>query len=257
MAEPMELAYEDRGGGPVLTLIHGFPLDRTMWNGQLSGLSGLRKIVAIDLRGHGLSKDGGPRDYSMDLFADDIAKTLDEIGADKIDLCGLSMGGYVALAFLRRHRNRVRSLILCDTKAEADSDEAKAAREATAKSVRENGLEPLWEVLRGKMFGPKPSDDVLDRTRRMFLGVPPEVAAADALAMRARPDFTADLDGIDVPVLWIHGEDDLIMPADQAEITAKRIPGARFVKIPGGHLSPMESPDEANTHIAEFLGSIG
>src|SRR5258708_31810393 len=131
MREPMDLAYEERGGGPVAVFVHGFPLDRTMWIGQLAGVAKQRTSLAIDLRGHGLSTDGDPKDYSMDLFADDIAKTLDTIGAGKIDLARLSMGGYVVFAFWRRHRDRVRPLILMDTKAEADSDEAQKAREGT------------------------------------------------------------------------------------------------------------------------------
>src|SRR5438552_2330706 len=130
MSEPVALAYEERGSGPALVFIHGFPLDRRMWIGQLSGLAKLRRCVALDLRGHGLSVIDDPEpEFSMDLFADDVAATLDELGADQADVCGLSMGGYVAFAFWRRHRARVRSLILCDTKAEPDSEEGKAGRE--------------------------------------------------------------------------------------------------------------------------------
>jgi pimeloyl-ACP methyl ester carboxylesterase len=257
MPEPMELAYEERGSGPVAVFVHGFPLDRTMWIGQLSGLAKVRTAVALDLRGHGLSEDPNPGNYSMDLFADDIAATLDAMGAEKADLVGLSMGGYVVFAFWRRHRDRVRSLVFCDTKAEADSDEAKKAREATADKARTEGLEPIWEGLKTKMFGPNPSDDVLERVHKMFLGVPPEVAAADALAMRDRPDSTGDLAGIDVPVLWIHGDDDQLMSMDAARAAADKIADSRFVTIPGGHMAPMESPAEANAAMTEFFKTVG
>src|SRR5207248_10160057 len=97
MPEPMELAYEERGSGPVLLFIHGFPFDRTMWVAQLAGLAKIRTAVAVDLRGHGLSDVMSGGDFSMDLFADDVAKTLDAIGADKADIVGLSMGGYVQI----------------------------------------------------------------------------------------------------------------------------------------------------------------
>lgn len=257
MPEPMELAYEERGSGPTAVFVHGFPLDRTMWIGQLSGLAKVRTAMAVDLRGHGLSEDPNPGGYTMDLFADDIAATIDAVGMQKIDLVGLSMGGYVLFAFWRKHADRVRSLVFIDTKAEADSDEARKAREATAESVRANGMESLWEGLKPKMFGPSPPDDVLERVHKIFLGVPTEVAAADALAMRDRPDSTGDLGGIDVPVLWIHGDDDQLMPADGARATAEKIPGARFVTIPGGHLSPMESPAEANAAMTEFFKAVG
>lgn len=254
MPEPMELAYEERGSGPVLLLVHGFPLDRTMWIPQLAGLAKSRTCVALDLRGHGLSHDEKPGDYSMDLFADDVARTLDAIGADVADVCGLSMGGYVVLAFWRRHRSRVRSLILCDTKAEADSDEGKAGRLRTAELVLEEGMGPLCEQLEQKMFGPSPSEELRERVRRIMVGVPPEVAAADMLAMRDRPDSTGDLAGIDVPVLWIQGEEDALMPVDAARATAETIPGARFVTIPkAGHLAPMENVEAVNDAIRDFL----
>ena len=256
MPEPMDLAYEERGSGPVAVFVHGFPLDRRMWIGQLAGLAKVRRCAAIDLRGHGLSKDAKPDGYSMDVFADDIAKTLDDIGADTIDLVGLSMGGYVLFSFWRRHRDRLRSLVFCDTKAEADSEEGKKGREATAATVREKGMEILWEGLKGKMFGPTPPEDVTHRAYQMFLSTDPDVAAADALAMRDRPDSTADLARIEVPVLWIHGKDDALMPADAGRATAEKIPGAKFVPISGGHMAPMEYPDEANAVLSEFFASL-
>src|SRR5688572_8008910 len=146
MVEPMELTYEERGSGPVAVFVHGFPLDGSMWTQNLAGVAKVRTAVAVNLRGHGLSEDPSPRGYSMELFADDIAKTLDVIGAEKIDLVGLSMGGYVLFAFWRKYRERVRSLVFIDTKAEADSDEAKKAREAAAENAIANGTEGLWEA---------------------------------------------------------------------------------------------------------------
>ncbi len=256
MPEPMELAYEERGSGPVAVFIHGFPLDRRMWIGQLSGLAKIRRCVAIDLRGHGLSRiDETDPTFSMDLFADDVAKTLDEIGADQADVCGLSMGGYVAFALLRRHPARVRSLILADTKAEADSDEGKTGREKTAAMVREQGMEALWEGLGAKLLAANPKQESTERLKEMFLAQDAAVIAADCLAMRDRPDSTGDLAGITVPVLWVHGEEDQLMPVDGARATTEKIPGAKFSAIPkGGHMAPMENPGAANEAIQEFLG---
>lgn len=256
MPEAMELAYEERGSGPVVVFIHGFPLDRRMWIGQLSGLAKLRRCVAVDLRGHGLSKidERDPR-FSMDLFADDVAKTLDELGADQADVCGLSMGGYVAMALLRRHPARIRSLILADTKLEADSDEAKTGREKTAAMVREQGMEALWEGLGPKLLASSPKAEDEKLLKDMFLAQDPAVIAADALAMRDRPDSTDDLAAVGIPVLWVHGEEDQLMPADGARGSAEKIPGARFAAIPkGGHMAPMENPSATNEAIQEFLG---
>jgi len=254
MPEPMELAYEERGSGPVLLFVHGFPFDRTMWIAQLAGLAKIRSAVAVDLRGHGLSDVMTGGDFSMDLFADDIAKTLDAIGAEKADIAGLSMGGYVLFSFWRRHPERVRSLIFIDTKAEADSDEAKAGREKTAETAASQGMQPIYETLASKVVGSSPSIEVQDKLKEMMLGTAPEVAAADALAMRDRADSTADLPSITVPVLWLHGEEDALMPVDGARASAAKIPGASFVSIPkGGHVSPMENPEAVNSAIANFL----
>jgi pimeloyl-ACP methyl ester carboxylesterase len=257
MPEPMELAYEERGSGPVLLFVHGFPFDRTMWIDQLAGLAKIRTAVAVDLRGHGLSDDEGKSDYSMDLFADDVVRTLDTIGAEQADLCGLSMGGYVLFALWRRHPKRIRSMILVDTKAEADSEEGKAGREKTAELVAQKGLEALYEQLGPKLVGSSPSQAVQDKLKQMFLNTAPEVAAADSLAMRDRPDSSPDLPGITVPVLWMHGEEDGLMPIDGARASAEKIPGARFVSIPGGgHVSPMENPKAFNDAVAEFLKEL-
>src|SRR5262245_27294149 len=152
MPEPMELAYEERGSGPVLMFVHGFPFDRTMWvPQQLAGLARIRTAVAVDLRGHGLSNVMTGANFSMDLFADDVVKTLDAIGADQADFAGLSMGGYVLFSIWRRHPDRVRSLIFIDTKAEADTEEGKAGREKTAELVSEKGMDPLYETLSPKL----------------------------------------------------------------------------------------------------------
>ena len=257
MPEPMELAYEERGSGPVLLFIHGFPFDRTMWVAQLAGLAKIRTAVAVDLRGHGLSDVMTGGDFSMDLFADDVAKTLDAIGAEKADIAGLSMGGYVLFSFWRRHPERARSLIFIDTKAEADADEAKAGREKTAETAASQGMQPIYETLASKVVGSSPSVEVQDKLKKMMLGTAPEVAAADALAMRDRADSTADLPNITVPVLWLHGEEDALMPIEGARASAAKVPGAKFVSIPkGGHVSPMENPDATNAAIADFLKGI-
>ena len=256
MSDAMELAYEERGSGPVAVFVHGFPLDRRMWIGQLAGLAKIRRCIAIDLRGNGLSKIGdADPSFSMDLLADDVVRTLDELGADQADFVGLSMGGYVLFALWRRHPARVRSLVLCDTKSEADSDEAKAGREKTAAMVREQGMDALWEGLGAKLLASNPSEQHVTRLKEMFLAQDPAVIAADALAMRDRPDSTPDLAGITVPALWVHGEEDQLMPIDGARATAEMIPGARFAAIPrGGHMAPMENPDATNEALLEFWG---
>lgn len=250
----MELAYEERGSGPVMLFVHGFPLDRTMWIPQLAGLAKHRTCVAVDLRGHGLSAVDSPGEWTMDLFADDIATTLDAMNVEQVDLAGLSMGGYVSFAFWRKYPDRVRSLTLIDTKAEADSDEAKLGREKTAEAIAADGMEALYAGLGPKLLSPNPPADVEATLRRIFTGVPPEAAAAVALAMRDRPDSTPDLSNIAVPVLWLHGEQDQLMPIDGARASAATMKDATFVSIPdAGHLANLENPTAVNDAIATFL----
>lgn len=254
MTTPMTLAYEERGSGAPLIFIHGFPLDRTMWIPQLAGLAKHRTCIALDLRGHGLSEDPDPRDYSMNIFADDVAATMDEIGAEKADICALSMGGYVAFALWRRHRARVSSLTMISTKSEADSADGKAGRERMAAMIESDGVEALATELAPKMFSSSSGDEVRATVDRMIRNSAPAVAIADLLAMRDRPDSTADLTGIDVPVLWCAGADDVLMPLEGARETAAKIPGSRFVEIASaGHMASLENTEAVNTAMKDFL----
>lgn len=256
MSEPMVLGYDEAGSGPVLLLVHGFPLDASFWEKQLVGLSGIRRVVAVDLRGRRRSP-AEPDGWTIDLYADDVGATVEALGVDRVDLAGLSMGGYVVFSFLRRHRDKVRSLLLIDTKAEADSAEAREGREKTAAQVREKGIDALLEGLFPKIFAPGTGDQVKSKIRKMFEDTPVTTAAADALAMRDRADSTADLKGIALPTLVVHGEQDALMGIDAARTMADGIPGAAFVAIPGaGHMAPLEQPDAVNAAIRDFLSRL-
>ncbi|HVF11857.1 MAG TPA: alpha/beta fold hydrolase, partial [Actinomycetota bacterium] len=219
------LGYDEAGEGDVLLLVHGFPLDRTLWAEQLAGLSDIRRVVAVDLRGRGKSPDGQADGWSIDLYADDIAATIDSLGVDQVDLAGLSMGGYVVFNVLRKHPEKVRSLILIDTKSGDDPPEAKEGREKTAILVREKGTAELVNALLPKLFAPVATDAVKDKVRAMFENTPSETAAADALAMRDRVDSTPDLAEIKIPTLVLHGADDALMPSAGAKDMASAIPG--------------------------------
>ena len=249
----MQLGYQESGEGPVLLLVHGFPLDHTMWSGQLKGLSDLRRVVAVDLRGRGKSPYAGDA-WSIDDLAGDLAETIDALGVDQVDLAGHSMGGYIVFSVLRNHPEKVRSLILVDTKPEPDSDEAKEGRVKTAAQVREQGTGSLAEAMIPKYLGSTPSNESKSATQEMFQGVPGETAAADALAMRDRADSTKDLAQISVPTLVIHGEEDALIPSDIAGQMTLQINGSRLVKVPNtGHMAPMEDPESVNRAIREFL----
>jgi len=253
----IQLNYVERGSGPVLLLVHGFPLDHTMWKYQLDTLAESARLIAPDLRGFGHSgvTEGT---VSMEQYARDLAALLDALKVDEpIILCGLSMGGYIAWQFWRKHAKRIAKLILCDTKAVADAAEAAATRLKTAERVKQTGTEALTELMMGKLFAPgtsqeRPAD--VEAMRQVILRTPPRGAAAALRGMAQRPDSTSLLRSINVPTQVIVGQHDVISPPDEMRGIAEAIPDARFVEIAGaGHMAPLEKPDDVNAVIRAFL----
>lgn len=252
----MILGFDERGAGPVLLLVHSFPGDRRIWRKQVAGLSDIRRVVAVDLPGRGLSMHANskPETWSMDSYADDVAETITSLGADKADLGGISMGGYVLFSFWRRHPKMVRSLIFVNTRSTEDPPEGKQGRKNVAALVREKGTRELVPMMFPKLFSPQAGDDLKSRMEPMVLELPYETAAGDSLAMGKRPDSTGDLASINVPALVLHGEQDQLVPVASAEEMARRIPAAHFRAIPAsGHLCPVENPQAVNAAMREFL----
>ncbi|MBN2476473.1 MAG: alpha/beta fold hydrolase [Pirellulales bacterium] len=256
----VELAFVDRGCGAPLLLVHGFPLDHTMWNAQIDALSLARRVIAPDLRGFGRS---GVTDalVTMEQLADDLDALLAAIEVpEPVALCGLSMGGYVAFQFWRRHRARLCALILADTRAMNDSPEMAAARLAMADRVIREGPAPLVDNMTPRLFAEATSqnrDDLVESLRQMMLATDPRGIAAASRGMARRPDMTPMLGQIDCPTLVVVGEQDAISPPGEMRELARAIPRARFAEIPNcGHMSPMEKPAEFNEAIEEFLAAL-
>lgn len=247
------------GTGPALLLVHGFPLDRELWRPQVEGITQWTRI-APDLRGAGASESplGG---YSMARYADDLAAVLDATGTETAVCCGLSMGGYILFELLRRHPARVRALILCDTKSEADTPEGRRGRDDLAAVPRREGVAAVGERLLPKLLGrttqaTRPA--VLEAARAMVLRSSVAGVAGALAAMRDRSDSTALLAGIAVPTLVLGGAEDEVTPPATMRAMAERIPGARYVEIGGaGHLAPMERPDAVMPVMGEFLKTLG
>lgn len=249
-----------QGEGPPILLVHGFPLDHTMWREQIDHLSQSHRVIAPDLRGFGQSGSVDASGVAMADFADDLAALLDALAITApICLCGLSMGGYIALEFVRRHRNRVGSLILCDTKAAPDDEAGKKVREQTALKVLENGPEFLAEAMAEKLFAPSTRDEnpqIVRQVQDVIRGTARESIAAALRGMAGRADSTDLLPTIDLPTLVIVGEHDAITPSDEMQTMAQAIPGATFVEVANvGHMAPLESPGAVNAAIDHFLGS--
>lgn len=253
----VRLAVEQRGTGPAVLFVHGFPLDRTIWQHQLDSLTGYRRI-APDLRGMGQS-DAPDLGYSMSTYAEDLVGILDVIGEGQVVLCGLSLGGYVAFELLRRWRERVRGLILMDTRAEADSTEGRRARDALIGRVREQGALAAAEAMLPRFFTPQVSPEIIERIRTMILRTPVAGIVGALSAMRERPDSTALLETLTgIPTLVLVGAEDMITPPPIAQAMATAIPGARLMEIPGaGHLPCVEQPVPTTRAILKFLQTVG
>lgn len=256
----LEMAYEDTGGNGVpLLLIHGFPLDRTLWSAQIKNLADVARVIAPDLRGFGESKMPGDA-ITMDTYADDLRALLDALGVKSAVIAGLSMGGYIAFAFYRQYAARVRALILANTKAGADSPEGKKARDDNAALAREKGVAEIAERMLPKMFTPKTiaeKTDVANSVRAMMSRQPVAGVVSALMAMRDRPDSTPTLAQISVPTLIITGAEDNLIPPKESELMRDGIRGARLVMLPGAaHLSNVEQPDAFNQAVREFLKSM-
>lgn len=254
-ADGVRLAVEVTGSGPALLFVHGFPLERSMWQHQLSGIAGWTRI-APDLRGAGES-EVPTNGYSMTRYAKDLIRVLDAVGAQTAVCCGLSMGGYILFELLRRHPERIRGLILCDTKSEADTPEGKRGRDELAGVARREGTGAVATRLLPKLVGRSTltrDASVVETVRAMVLRSPVDGVVGALEAMRDRPDSAPLLAGITVPTLVLVGAEDELTPPAVVRPLAQRIPGARLVEVAGaGHMAPLEQPAPVTRAIVEFL----
>ncbi len=243
-----------------LVLLHAFPLSAAMWRHQVSGLADLCPVFAVDQRGFGTARDVSLEGVtpSLDVVADDLAGYLDERGLNQVVLGGLSMGGYVAMAFLRRHPDRVRGLILADTKATADTPEAARDRLRIAEAIeREGDTESLAATMLPRLLGASTRNerpDVVDWVTTEIRGAAPAAVAWAQRAMAARPDSLETLAAADVPALVLVGEEDETTGIGEARTMVEVLPRAELRQIPrAGHLSAVEAPEEFNAAVRDFL----
>ncbi len=248
------LYYREAGEGRLAVFLHGFPLDHSLWLDQLVGLAHVRHCVAVDLRGFGRSDPVVEPVLSMEMLADDVAEMIGAIGADRADVVGLSMGGYVALALWELRPQVVRTLTLIDTRAAADSPEGREKRDRTIESLLTEGREAMAVGTIGSLLAAHPAAAVRARVRSMVEGTRYETMVAALLGMRDRADRAHLLPTIDVPSLVIGGEEDASCPPAQMRALAQAIPGARTVIVPGaGHLTPIERPAPVNEALIELF----
>jgi len=238
-----------------LLLLHAFPLDTTLWSPQMTGFPDV-KIVAPGLPGFGEMSPAGPL-ASMDEGADVAAEELEANGVDRAVVCGLSMGGYVAFSFWRRHRDRVRGLVLANTRSGADDDAGKERRRSLAARLRQEGNGFLVENPPPLLSAGAP-DELWARVKEIIERQPAGSIAAASLAMAERPDSTTDLAGMDVPTLIVTSTGDTLIPPEATKPMAGQIPGSRLEVIEGaGHLSNLEAPEAFNRLLRQHLIACG
>jgi pimeloyl-ACP methyl ester carboxylesterase len=255
-----DMAYAQNGQGIPLLLIHGFPLNREMWAAQIQALSNEMRVIAPDLRGHGES-EAVAGNYSMEMLAEDCNALVEHLGIDQpIVVCGLSMGGYIALAYYRLYPSKVAGLILAATRAGADSAEGKQNRDKTAAKAEEEGPEAVVEGMLPKMLSMKTYEenpDLVEQARSIMEKTTTNGMVGALMGMKNRPDSTGMLEQIEVPTLILYGADDQIIPFEDVETMQDAIPDVHLRILPdAGHLLNLEQPELFNRAVLTFIENL-
>ncbi|MFO0707184.1 MAG: alpha/beta fold hydrolase [Nitrospira sp.] len=255
----INLAYSDSGSGLPLVLLHAFPLSRAMWAAQEAALAASFRVVTIDLRGHGES-DAPLWRYTLEQAADDVRTLLDHLAIRRAVFVGLSMGGYILFAFYRKYADRVKGLVLADTRAQADTEEGRAGRFQLAQTAYRQGASAVADLMIPKLLSPatiQTRPEIVRQVRTMIEGNEISGIAGNLMAMAERPDSVPMLAQIACPVQIIVGESDQATPPADARLMAERIPGARLALVPdAGHLANLEQPDIFTNLVAAFARDL-
>src|SRR5437588_5653338 len=258
-SDDAEIVYEVMGDGPPVVLLHPFPAHHELWLAVAESLSSRYRMILPALRGHGDSELGqGPA--SMGKHAADLARIFDSEVLGRAVFAGVSIGGYVLFEFWRRYRGRVAALILCDTKAQADTAEGRAARLKAAADVLEQGTEPFIDSMIPKLFGRTTLDtrpDLLMAPKEMMMKMSSEDISLVQKGMAERPDSVEILNTINVPTMLVAGEEDTLTPVRDAELMRQNIPGSQLKVVPrAGHYAVWEQAEEVGKLVRQFLDSL-
>jgi 3-oxoadipate enol-lactonase len=254
------LSYDDVGEGRIpIVFLHGFPFDKTMWQAQLDYLQTTHRVIACDIRGFGKSTDEESH-LGMDLFANDLILFIDKLGLEKVIICGLSMGGYIALNAMKRFPSRFEALILCDTQCIADSHEVKTKRYKTIDEVNEYGETNFNEGFIKNVFHEdslinKP--EVVEQLRSVVFSNSRHIISQGLIALAERSETCSVLEEITVPTLIICGREDVVTPLDESKFMNKQIKGSVLHVINNaGHVSNLEEPIKFNKLLRDFLNDF-
>jgi 3-oxoadipate enol-lactonase len=254
-----EILYCVTGDGPAIVLLHPFPVNHEFWLPVAGALAARYRVILPDLRGHGES-DIGDGPATMEQHAADIARVMDDADVGRAPLIGVSIGGYALFEFWRRHRGRVAALGLCNTKAGADSADARSARLQGAADVLERGTEPFFESMIPKLLGRTTREtrpDLVDGALRLMRKMSAEDVAQVQRGMAERPASVATLNTISVPTLLMTGDEDILTGINEAELMRQHIAGSQLrVIAKAGHYSPWERSQEAAVVLRQFLDAV-
>jgi 3-oxoadipate enol-lactonase len=254
------VSYTDEGrkGLPVIIFIHGFPFNKYMWNKQMEVLKENYRVIAYDVRGHGNS-DAGNEDFSIELFVKDLLNLMDALNIDKTILCGLSMGGYIALNAIENYPNRFEALILSDTNCTADTPEVKEKRLKAIESIKKFGVENYADESIKNLFAPESfatKEVEIASIREMIVNTSKQSLYKTLRAFYERKETCSKLQDINVPVLIMVGKEDKITPPAAAQLMLEKIKGSLLSIIDhAGHLSNIENPVEFNEQLKKFVAS--
>jgi pimeloyl-ACP methyl ester carboxylesterase len=256
--DDISVSYTDNEKNTAVTVvfIHGFPLNKTMWDLQRQALGERFRVIAYDIRGFG-NTEIGIQDFSIDLFATDLLRFLDKRQLNNVVLCGLSMGGYIAMRAAETSTARIIGLILCDTQCTADTKKARSNRIKKIDAIRRNGIELFADHVLSDSFPSNASErnsKELIEVRSMIEGTREDVLCNTLMALANRDEACSKLHSISIPTLILVGADDTVTPPARSAFMHERIAGSTLHTISqAGHYSNIDNPEEFNFLLADFL----
>ena len=255
------VSYTDEGPdhAPVIIFIHGFPFNKSMWNKQVEMLIENYRIIAYDVRGHGNSSTGTDK-FSIEIFVNDLLGLMDTLKIEKAMLCGLSMGGYIALNAVENFPKRFGALILCDTNCMADTPEAKVKRMISIENIEKFGIEHFANENVKNLFAPESfvtNKEKIAMVKEMIIGTSVQSLSSTLTALSTRKETCTGLANIRIPVLIMVGKEDEITSPDASQMMQRNIRGSILSIIEhAGHLSNIENSYEFNSHLKKFISSV-
>ncbi|MDZ4668399.1 MAG: alpha/beta fold hydrolase [bacterium] len=254
------ISYNDVGEGKIpVIFLHGFPFDKSMWKGQLDSLNSSYRLIAIDIRGFGKSTDE-ETPLSIDLFSEDLIAFLDKLNIKKAIICGLSMGGFIALNAIKKFPERFEALILCDTQCIADTTEVKENRYKAIDQINQDGVIKFNEKFIKSVFHPNSlthKTELVENLSSVVFTNSKEIIIAGITALAGRFETCSSLSAIRIPTLIICGREDSVTPLMQSQFMHEHIEGSNLKIIDNaGHVSNLEQPEEFNKYLRNFLDSL-